>query len=288
MTHAHKQPETVVMKDDLRSLDSHFSFGKNWRSYANLIDEAKIAKAVDGLRTLIPEADIRGRSFLDIGCGSGLHALSALRLGAARVHAVDIDPESVATTRDVLAKWAGGSGGGSGHWTVETKSILDPAFTQLGAFDIVYSWGVLHHTGAMWPAIETAADSVGPDGLFCLALYRTTRLDRFWRTEKRWYKNASPRSQSIARGTYDVLFRTAAALTGRRDRVGSRGRGMEYWHDMHDWLGGYPYETALAPEVETRLASRGFIAERVFARTLELGLFGSGCDEYVYRKRASR
>ena len=61
-------------------------------------------------------------------------------------------------------------------------------------------------------------------------------------------------------------------------------RGMEYWHDLHDWLGGYPYEAILAPQVEAMMRKRGFKPERVFARPLELGLFGSGCDEYVYRR----
>ena len=147
----------------------------------------------------------------------------------------------------------------------------------------MYSWGVLHHTGSMWRAIEEAAALVGPGGIFCIALYRSTRLDGFWRKEKKWYMNASLRSQAMARGTFHALFQAASKLTGRGR--GGAPRGMDYWHDMHDWLGGYPYESALAPEVDVRLSRMGFVAERVFARPLELGLFGSGCDEYVYRRK---
>jgi 2-polyprenyl-6-hydroxyphenyl methylase/3-demethylubiquinone-9 3-methyltransferase len=58
---------------------------------------------------------------------------------------------------------------------------------------------------------------------------------------------------------------------------------MDFSHDVHDWLGGYPYETALAAEVERKMTALGFKAERVFARPMSFGLLGSGCDEYVYR-----
>ncbi|MFX8620485.1 50S ribosomal protein L11 methyltransferase, partial [Acinetobacter baumannii] len=52
----------------------------------------------------MPADDFKGRSFLDIGCGSGLHALAAMRLGVARVVGVDIDPNSAATARHVLSE----------------------------------------------------------------------------------------------------------------------------------------------------------------------------------------
>jgi hypothetical protein len=58
---------------------------------------------------------------------------------------------------------------------------------------------------------------------------------------------------------------------------------MDFYHDVHDWLGGYPYESALAPEVDDKLTGLGFKAERVFARPISIGIFCSGCDEYVYR-----
>ena len=41
-----------------------------------------------------------GASVLDVGCGSGILAIAAARLGAARVRAVDVDPDTIEVTED--------------------------------------------------------------------------------------------------------------------------------------------------------------------------------------------
>jgi 2-polyprenyl-6-hydroxyphenyl methylase/3-demethylubiquinone-9 3-methyltransferase len=267
---------------DLKSVETHFAFGKNWTSYARLIDTDKIDEAKKGLLRLIPAEDIAGKSFLDIGCGSGLHALAAAQLGASRLMAIDIDSDCVATTRNVLT-----NNNVSVPWLVEAKSVFDLDAKSHGVFDTVYSWGVLHHTGSMWEAVYRAASMVAPNGLLVIALYRRTHLDRLWKMEKRLYAHAPRFVQTLVGAGYIAAFRLALFLTGRsfRDYVANyKGvRGMDYFHDVHDWLGGYPYETASAAELDARLASIGLKAERVFTRPMSLGLFGSGCDEYVYR-----
>jgi 2-polyprenyl-3-methyl-5-hydroxy-6-metoxy-1,4-benzoquinol methylase len=268
---------------NLKELDTHFAFGDNWASYAKLIDAPQIEEAEKGLLKLIPEG-IEGRSFLDIGCGSGLHALAAARLGAKRILATDIDPMSVATTRRLLSEHATDS-----RWQAEQISVFDLDPDTYGRFAIVYSWGVLHHSGDMWGAVRAAAALVEPGGLLVLSLYRTTRCDALWKAQKRWYAKASPLAQRLARAGYISAYGTAYTLAGRgsfRKFVANykSARGMDFYHDVHDWLGGYPYETALAPEVDSKLTSLGFRAERIFARpTMTHGLLGSGCDEYVYR-----
>jgi SAM-dependent methyltransferase len=274
-----------VPKDDLKDASSHFAFGENWASYAALIDDAAIAESKKGLLKLIPREAFPGRSFMDIGCGSGLHALAATELGVGRILAVDIDPVSVETTKAVLTKR-----NVEIPWQAENVSVFDLDVARLGTFDIVYSWGVLHHTGDMWEAVRKAAFMVAPNGLFAFALYRSTTMDPFWKIEKRWYTNASPFAQKMAQKAYVGGYAVARRLTGRggfRDLVDNyrSARGMDFYHDVHDWLGGYPYEAALAPEIDERMKAMGFGAERVFARSKPLGLFGSGCDEYVYRRR---
>ncbi len=271
--------------DDLKSADTHFAFGKNWSSYAKVIGEPEIAEAVKGLTRLLPAARFQGKSVLDIGCGSGLHALAARRLGASRILAVDIDADSVATTRSVLAVH-----GADSVARVEHVSVFDLDPARHGTFDIVYSWGVLHHTGDMWEAIRKAAALVAQGGALIIALYRTTRMDRFWIAEKRWYAKASPLAQKLARGAYIAAYR--CHLTAKRESYRQHvatylsARGMTFHHNVHDWLGGFPYETALAPEVDRRLGDAGFQAERIFAGPVTRGLLGSGCDEYVYRRMA--
>jgi len=168
-------------------------------------------------------------------------------------------------------------------------SVFDLDATRQGTFDIVYSWGVLHHTGNMWEAVAKAASMVASNGLLAIALYRKTRMDPFWKIEKRLYAHAPKTYQALVRACYIATFRLAKLVKGSsfREHVANykSSRGMDFYHDVHDWLGGYPYETTLAPEVDARLANLGFKAERVFARSINSGILGSGCDEYVYRSQ---
>jgi SAM-dependent methyltransferase len=277
-------PQTDDRKEtDLKRVETHFEFGKNWSSYAELIGQPQIDEAKKGLLKLLTADELRGHSFLDIGCGSGLHALAAAQLGVARIQAFDIDPDSVATTKAVLTRHAV-----SVPWQAEQVSVFDLDPDRHGRFDVVYSWGVLHHTGDMNAAIEKAASLVAPDGHLALALYRRTRADAFWVREKRWYASASPGQQSAARGVYRGFMRLMYRLRGNDFNAYvanyKSSRGMDFDHDVHDWLGGYPYESILASELGPRLEALGFTPVRVFAGELTRGLLGSGCDEYVYRR----
>ena len=279
------------MDEDLIQADSHFAFGKNWAAYAGRITLHEIEEAERGLAKLLGDR-LDGHRLLDIGCGSGLHALAALRLGAREVVAMDIDADSVATTRAVLAQWWAGS-----NWRAEERSVFDlTPETMGGPFDIVYSWGVLHHTGDLHRALATAAKMVAEGGRFAFALYRRIWMDWFWRIEKRWYAHASPAAQGRARAVHRLLFKLGLFVTGRRfeEYVANyrSNRGMHFEHDVHDWLGGWPYESILPHEVEALMQSLGFRSERIFARKGRIlgrdpGFFGSGCDEYVYRRGTS-
>lgn len=265
---------------DLLSKESHFSFGKNWESYSNLITEAEIEEAVKGLRRLAG-GDIQGKRFVDIGCGSGLHVLAALRLGASEVLAMDIDSDSVATTRRVLQKYAADK-----RWQVVEKSVfeIDPA--ALGQFDVVYSWGVLHHTGDMYRALRCAAALVAPGGRFIVALYRQTWFCWAWKIEKRWYAGAGPKAQKIFRSFYIALFRLAKGWTFKRYVNNYKtNRGMDYYHDVHDWLGGWPYESVSPARLDRFLTPLGLKQVQKFVhKGVPTGVFGSGCDEYLYRR----
>ena len=210
--------------------------------------------------------------------------MAALRLGAGRVTGVDIDPNSIAAAKSVLSRFAEG-----GAWSLEETSVFDLDPGRLGVFDIVYSWGVLHHTGDLESAIARAAQMVRPGGLIALALYRPTTLDPFWVAEKRWYAGTSPKQQQFAQNLYLGALRLGLLARGRsyktyRDAYVGR-RGMSLINDVHDWLGGYPYESIGADELETRMSELGFEETKRFARPKEFGLLGSGCDEFVFRRR---
>lgn len=270
---------------DLLSAQSHFEFGKNWASYAQLVTEEHVQEAVAAMR-ILAGGDLAGKRFVDIGCGSGLHALAALRLGAREVVALDIDTDSVATTRELLQLHAAGQ-----PWLVRQASVFALDQEGLGHFDVVYSWGALHHTGDMYRALRAAAALAGPQGQFLFALYRRTWLCWLWKVEKKWYAGATPAAQARARSAYVGLVRVAHSLAkprrGFRDHLASYGqrRGMEFHHDVHDWLGGWPYESISPRQAQRLLSSLGFHRVRTFTRGgLKVGLLGSGCDEYVYAR----
>jgi len=268
-----------------KSEDARFRFGENWQSFVATVTPEAIAEAERGIARLLPPEELRGRRVLDIGCGSGLSALAMLRQGAAAVDAIDLDPQSVAAATALLQAFAPG-----GAWSVRRADVLTltpPADTR---YDIVYSWGVLHHTGALWRAVERAAAMLAPGGMLAVALYRRTPFCPLWRVEKRLYTRAGPAVQAALRGAYKAGFAAALLATGRSPRgyvAGYRSaRGMDWHHDVHDWLGGYPYESATPAEVVTRLERLGLTPLRVFEHRAALGgLFGSHCDEYVARKK---
>lgn len=283
---------------DLLAADSHFAFGKNWLDYAKKIDEDRISQAMDDLSRLNNGQRLDGKSFLDIGCGSGLHALAAIRLGAARVVCVDIDPDSVAATRGTLAAFSPDTPA-----LVEVVSVFDLDKQGFGQFDMVYSWGVLHHTGDMYRAIKSAAAMVAPQGTFLIALYKKTPFCGMWRAIKRHYSSADPNAQRRMMGIYlgikhtcqylrnfDRILRGAPLFNLEKHISDYRARrGMDYFNDAHDWLGGYPYESISPRECFDLFSKLGFepTYTNIQVTSRLKGFFGSGCDEYAFRRHSS-
>ena len=269
---------------DLKSLETHYEFGANWASFANTIDEQSIRYAEEGVLKLLTRDELRDQSFLDIGCGSGIHSLAASRLGIGRLLSTDIDPKCIATTKALVARH-----GISAQHEAKEISVFDVSPEVYGTWDIVYSWGVLHHTGAMHEAIRRASAMVRPGGLFSFALYRRTTLvmDKFWTAEKRWYTSASPVARQRADAVFKLLMRFGFFVSRRNyaDYVKAyKGvRGADHSHDVSDWMGGYPYEVISPQEVDAVMQKLGFVHIRSFVNS-GIGIFGSGCDEFTYRR----
>jgi SAM-dependent methyltransferase len=271
---------------DLTAVESHFQFGENWQSFLSVVDEDRIVQAELGLLKLIDRDRIAGASFLDVGCGAGIHLLAAARLGAGRLVGVDIDPNSVAATRTLFERAAPHVGA-----EVSLRSALDLRPESDGQYDIVYSWGVLHHTGAMWPAIETVSALVKPKGLFVLALYQRTKLCRLWQIEKRIYSRAPKLVQRLFRAVYVGALRVYYWLRGwdfaKYVETYRSQRGMDFAHDVHDWLGGYPYESVTTAKVREFANKHGFRIIRQFdfdGVGRGVGLFGTACAEFVLER----
>src|SRR5262249_27471704 len=128
----------------LKSLEAHFEFGKNWADYAAAVSPQQLERAEAGLRDLLAGEDLSAKTVLDLGCGSGVHTLAALKLGARQVVAVDLDPDSVRTAQAMIQR-----NGLGDRCRFCVRSVFDLNHDADGLFDVVYSWGVLHHTGDM-------------------------------------------------------------------------------------------------------------------------------------------
>jgi len=253
-----------------------FTFGENWEAFAAGLSKEAVNRAEESLVALVGSDAIRGRDVLDVGCGSGLFSASAARLGARRVVALDIDPKCILTSRAVAEQL-----GVSDKVTVAQASALDgDSLRRLGKFDLVYAWGSLHHTGAMWQAIGNVLELVAPQGTLALAIYNKSFTSRAWRAVKRAY-NASPRLLRYPMLAGYLAVKAPYCLL-RGWKLWDRERGMNILVDAADWLGGYPYEYATLKEVEAFVEKAGFSTLRVIPTR---GI--SGCNEFVFRRKTS-
>lgn len=236
--------------------DIRFGFGANWADYlAKHFSEERLEIAKRHLLDFLKLDDLHGRSFLDIGCGSGLHSLAAWRAGARPIFSFDYDKQSVATTK-LLRQQAGNPS----DWTVKQGSVLDDALMRsLPKGDVVYSWGVLHHTGRMWKAVENAGSCLTPTGIFYIALYSkdafTDPTPEYWLNVKREYNRGNFFKKKSMEWNYAWNHSIRDHLRARKNpltfiRAHKKTRGMSYWHDIRDWLGGYPMEFAGNKETE--------------------------------------
>jgi 2-polyprenyl-3-methyl-5-hydroxy-6-metoxy-1,4-benzoquinol methylase len=263
-----------------------FEFGANWAVFLGILDDRRILEAERSLRETLELADLTGRSFLDVGSGSGLFSLAARRLGA-RVVSFDFDPTSVACTAELRRRYRPDDP----EWMIIEGSILDANLvSSLGRFDIVYSWGVLHHTGAMWDAMSNAASLVAANGALLIAIYNYQdywsaiylRLKRAYvgtPPSLRWLISVPYIVAQVAKGFLKdvILLRNPLA----RYRAKIRSRGMSTLRDWVDWIGGYPFEVAKPEEVFAFLRTRGYTLE--WLRTCGSG---HGCNEYLFRASA--
>lgn len=264
-----------------------FAFGENWRRYLRSLDDERIERAVASLKSMLETGDLHGKSFLDIGSGSGLFSLAARRLGA-RVLSFDYDPASVACTEELKRRYFENDP----EWQVLRGSVLDREFLAgLGRFDIVYSWGVLHHTGDMWAALANVDGNVAEGGRLFIALYNDQGgASKRWTVVKRIYN----RLPWPLRGPFAVLvylpieLRKFLGFVVRGRPLGyvsyirnyRKHRGMTWWRDQIDWIGGYPFEVSKPEQIFDFYRTRNYTLLKLWTCGP-----GEGCNEFVFQRQ---
>jgi 2-polyprenyl-6-hydroxyphenyl methylase/3-demethylubiquinone-9 3-methyltransferase len=253
--------------------------------FIRLIDERRVGLAKASLQGMLGLDNLAGMTFLDIGCGSGLFSLAARGLGA-QVHSFDFDDQSVACTRRLKQDFCPEDL----MWTIAQGSALDRGYLEaLGPYDIVYSWGVLHHTGQMWDACRNAASRVKPGGRLFIAIYNDQgRKSRTWLRVKQMYNRLPTGLRWLV--LYPAFVRLWLPTT-LRDAMGGHPfrtwrqyeqestRGMSPWRDVVDWVGGLPFEVASPERIIFFHKRLGF--DLVNMKTVS---GGHGCNEYVFRR----
>lgn len=237
-----------------------FNFGNNWRDYSNsALMESNLKEAVDSLDNLVGKDLISNKTFLDIGCGSGLFSIAAIKLGAKKVLGFDLSKESVDVSKQ------------------NTKSECTP--DNIGKFDIVYSWGVLHHTGDIVGAILNSMNLVEDKGLLVIAIYNRHWSSPIWKRIKYIYNISPLFLQKIMIFVFYFIIIVTKFLVTFKNPLKLK-RGMKFYYNVIDWVGGYPYEYATQEEIIQFCKHKNFN----LIKTVKAGV-PTGCNEFVFQKR---
>jgi len=273
-----------------------FSFGKNWQRYVKYyVNEKIINQARESLLAYIPEDFYRDKIFIDIGCGSGIFSFAALLLGCRKVYSFDIEENSVKAAKFLKKKLNHLlPDRNNRRWIIFRGNILDDDlvknFTERG--DIIYSWGVLHHTGNMWKAILNALSLVKTNGIFVVSIYNRAPSSSFWLRVKKFYNHSNALIKSLL--VLTLFIETVLRRIMLRKHPLECERGMRTFTDVIDWLGGYPYEFASFDEVKNFVENLGCqliktpreIIPSPPARNFldKIRRNYTGCNEFVFKK----
>lgn len=255
--------------------EEFFNFGENWDQYSEkVLSKESLDSAILSIQSLLQIENLDNKSFLDVGCGSGLFSVAAQKLNASKVVGIDINPICVDISLINSEMYAPYS-----SMSFIQGSALDNAFlNQLGEFDIVYAWGSLHHTGSMWDSISSISQRINPNGMFVLSIYNKHFTSPIWRLIKRVYNTSPNIGKKIMVYIFGVIiFGAKFVMTGNHPF--KKERGMDFWYDVIDWVGGYPYEYANPQELINFLNNLDYRLVNYVPAEVP-----TGCNEFVFKR----
>lgn len=246
-----------------------FEFGKNWASFLKTLNQKRIDVAQESLKEMLEVKDIEGKSFLDIGCGSGLFSLAAKNMGARHVRSFDYDEQAVRCAQALKQNYYADDK----DWLIDLGDVLDSQYVDsLGRFDFVYSYGVLHHTGDMLKALANTARTVEDGGKLVIAIYNDQgNISKMWLAIKKLYNRlpiwAKPVFTAIfvpgAEAPYVFQDLKNGKVPWSHWSEYYQRRGMSRMHDIIDWVGGLPFEVARPDQIFDLFRSKGFRLDRL-------------------------
>lgn len=257
-----------------------YDFGKNWNDFSNnALKNIHVEQSLSDFKLLIKNEDIENKTFIDIGFGQGLSLLNATLLGAITL-GCDINPTCKNVLETNKLKYQDLN---NRDIPVVVGSILDAETIKnikayYEKFDIVHSWGVLHHTGKMWQAIDISCDLVNNNGKLIISIYNKHWSSPAWKFIK-WFYNISPNfiKWLMIKIFYVIIYLAKFLVTFKNPL--QKDRGMNFYYDIIDWVGGYPYEYASINEISSYLKLKGF--ELIKAKKADVP---TGCNEFIFKR----
>lgn len=261
-----------------------FDFGQNWLEFSEkALSNDRVIQAKTDFCCLMKEVPFKDKSFLDIGFGQGLSLLCAVEMGA-KVVGCDINPKCAEALKQNLKFFPEIAGK-----NIQTiiGSILDSSTVEKlckstpdgnRCYDIVHSWGALHHTGNMKLAIMNAAGLVKDGGNFVLSFYNRHWSSPIWLMIKWFYcKSAKWIQRVMITLLYPIIWFAKLLITKKNPK--EQARGMDFFYDVIDWVGGYPYEYADTKTIQHFVENLGFKLVKTVPATVP-----TGCNEFVFKK----
>jgi ubiquinone/menaquinone biosynthesis C-methylase UbiE len=217
--------------------------------------------------------EVKGKSVLDAGCGTGIFSIIFATNGAGRVTGIDISEGSLQTARGLKKKF------NLENADFQKQDMLALPFSD-ESFDIVWAWGTVHHTTDPFRAITELLRILKPSGSILLAVYKRTRLTFLHEIIRKTLLRA-PRKTWKGLARVMAFFLSPVIFLFKKREKSRRGEKLEEL--IIDWY-FVPIRHYYKPEeIRGFLEERGLVIEKYLPAS---GRFDS-TSNFIFKARKS-